>query len=66
MMDFDINLFRGIYTIALFATFIGLWIWAWSDKRKEEFTEAANIPFMEDKPLANSASDKPEGSDQHE
>ena len=65
-MDFDINLFRGIYTIALFATFIGLCIWAWSDKRKEEFTEAANIPFMEDKALANNASDLPEGSNRHE
>jgi len=65
-MEFDINLFRGIYTVVLFATFIGLWIWAWSGKRKKEFDEAANIPFMEDQPLPPVKSNQPARSDQHE
>ncbi len=44
----DIVTLRSIFTVLVFATFIGIWIWAWSGKRKQAFDEAANLPFVED------------------
>jgi len=41
----DINVLRSIVTVVLFVLFIALIIWAWSKDRKQEFDEAANIPF---------------------
>ena len=43
----DINVIRGVVLIILMAAFIGLWIWAWSDKRKTEFDAAAQLPLEE-------------------
>ena len=47
-MDVDINLIRSIFTVLVFATFIGVCIWAWSSKRKRDFDDASNIPFNEE------------------
>ncbi len=47
-MDIDINDIRALFTVLVFVSFIGVWIWAWSDKRKQAFEEAANLPFVED------------------
>ena len=44
----DINDLRGISTALLMVSFIGLWIWAWSKKRKKAFDEAANLPFADE------------------
>ncbi|WP_020409774.1 CcoQ/FixQ family Cbb3-type cytochrome c oxidase assembly chaperone [Hahella ganghwensis] len=44
----DINTVRGIITILLMVTFIGLVIWAYSSKRKKTFDEAANLPFADE------------------
>ena len=44
----DINDIRAVMTVVMFITFIGIWAWAWSDKRKRDFEEAANLPFLED------------------
>ena len=41
----DINDLRGLSTLFLMVTFIGLCIWAYSSKRKTTFDEAANLPF---------------------
>jgi len=42
--------------------FVGIVIWAWSGKRKQEFDEAANIPFHEDDTSAEKTSkEKPHG-----
>ena len=43
----DINDFRGAVTVVLMVLFIGMWIWAWSPKRKKGFDEAANLPFAD-------------------
>lgn len=45
----DINDLRGLSTVFIMATFIGLCIWAYSGKRKKEFDEAANLPFADEK-----------------
>ena len=44
----DINDLRGLSTLFLMIAFIGVWIWAWSGKRKRAFDEAANLPFADD------------------
>jgi cytochrome c oxidase cbb3-type subunit 4 len=44
----DINDLRGLSTLFLMVTFIGLCIWAYSSKRKKTFDEAANLPFADD------------------
>ena len=54
----DIVTVRSIFTVLVFATFIGVWIWAWSGKRKQAFDEAANLPFVEDGQPAQSREQK--------
>ncbi|MFT4520379.1 MAG: cytochrome c oxidase cbb3-type subunit 4 [Halioglobus sp.] len=44
----DINDFRGLSTALLLVSFIGLCFWAYSNKRKASFDEAANLPFADD------------------
>jgi cytochrome c oxidase cbb3-type subunit 4 len=44
----DINVFRGIILITLMISFVGLWVWAWSRKRKPAFDEASLLPLEED------------------
>jgi cytochrome c oxidase cbb3-type subunit 4 len=36
---------RGFLTLATFAAFIALWIWAWSKHRKDDFDAAAQLPL---------------------
>ncbi|HSG58346.1 MAG TPA: cbb3-type cytochrome c oxidase subunit 3 [Woeseiaceae bacterium] len=50
----DINDFRGIITAILLISFIGLWVWAWSSRRKAEFDKAATLPLEEDHDMSNS------------
>jgi cytochrome c oxidase cbb3-type subunit 4 len=44
----DINDLRGLSTLFLMISFIGLCIWAYSGKRKTTFDEAANLPFADE------------------
>ena len=44
----DINDLRGISTLFVFITFIGLCFWAYNSKRKKVFEEAANLPFADE------------------
>ncbi len=37
----------SIWTVVVFIFFIGVVFWAYSSKRKEDFDEAARIPFDE-------------------
>jgi len=41
----DITDLRIIATLATFVTFIGIWVWAWSKPKKQDFDEAAKLPF---------------------
>ena len=45
----DINDLRGLSTVFIMATFIGLCVWAYSSTRTKEFAEAANLPFADEK-----------------
>ena len=43
----DINLLRSIVTVAAFAAFVGIAVWAWLPSRQKQFDDAANLPFRE-------------------
>ncbi|MDM0014282.1 cbb3-type cytochrome c oxidase subunit 3 [Variovorax sp. J22P168] len=43
-----ITTLRIVATLASFAIFIGIWLWAWSRRNKQAFEEAARLPFEED------------------
>lgn len=45
----DINDLRSIIMVALFVCFITIGLWAYHNKQKGRFLEAANLPF-EDEP----------------
>ena len=42
-----VSIIATISTIVVLITFIAIVIWAWSGKRKQDFDEAANLPFDE-------------------
>jgi len=44
----DYSLIQSVWTLVVLVLFVGIVIWAWSSKRKQDFDEAANIPFNED------------------
>ncbi len=44
----DITTMRVLVTLASFACFAGIWIWAYSRGNKERFEEAAQLPFEQD------------------
>lgn len=44
----DVTTLRIIATLLSFATFIGIWYWAFSSRKKADFDEAARIPFDQD------------------
>ncbi len=47
-MEFDINTLRSIATVVSFLTFLGIFGWAYSRRRTNDFSEAANLPFEQD------------------
>jgi cytochrome c oxidase cbb3-type subunit 4 len=44
----DINTLRILATIASFAVFIGIMVWAWKRRSTSDFKDAANLPFTND------------------
>ena len=44
----DINTLRSIVTILAFIAFIGIVVWAWSQRNQASFDEAAQLPFRQD------------------
>jgi cytochrome c oxidase cbb3-type subunit 4 len=43
-----IGLVRGMITLSLLLLFIGLFIWAWSSRRKDLFERMAQLPLEDD------------------
>ena len=44
-MNIEINVLRSIVTVAAFACFIALLVWAYLPSRQKQFDEAAALPF---------------------
>jgi len=53
----DAGDWRGIFTIVMFLMFIGICIWAYSRKRKQDFDEAAQLPLDDDRATSSGAKD---------
>lgn len=41
----DINILRVGVTVVGFVLFVGILVWAWRPAKKEQFDEAAQLPF---------------------
>lgn len=46
----DINDLRSLITVLAFIAFIGIVWWAYSDRRKQAYDEAAMLPLDDDSP----------------
>lgn len=44
----DINTLRSIVTVVAFVAFIAIVLWAYSDRSKAAFEQAARLPFDEE------------------
>lgn len=51
----DINDLRALITVLAFIAFIGIVWWAYSDRRKAAYEEAARLPLEEDDDLSKSS-----------
>lgn len=45
---------RSVVTLICMTTFIGIVIWAYSSRRKQDFDEAAMLPFADEQPTNTS------------
>ena len=43
----DINDIRAVFTLLTFVAFIGVWVWAWSSRRRGDFDQTARQLFSE-------------------
>ena len=50
LIDFVSDM-RSVVTLISMATFIGIVLWAYSAKRKDDFDEAARLPFADEEDL---------------
>ena len=55
-MSQDWGFVAGVITLILFATFVGIWIWAWRKRHRATFNALSRLP-MED--AADGRSDPP-------
>ncbi len=52
-MDFDVNLWRSFITLLSLVLFCALMVWTLNRRRKSAFDEAAQLPFVDDEPIAD-------------
>lgn len=50
----DLNVLRAVVTVVSFIAFIGIVYWAYAKRNRAGFDEAAQLPFLEDGPVASS------------
>ena len=50
----DIITFQSVWTVTVFACFIGIVWWAYGKNRKSRFDEDANLVFADDEPATSS------------
>ncbi|MBG6127092.1 cytochrome c oxidase cbb3-type subunit 4 [Pseudomonas sp. M5] len=44
----DIGMIRGLGTVVVMVAFVGLALWVFNPRRKQEFDEATQLPFADD------------------
>jgi cytochrome c oxidase cbb3-type subunit 4 len=47
----SLGLVRGLLTLTLFVSFIALWVWAWSARRRNDFDAAAGLALHDESPV---------------
>ncbi len=62
----DINDLRSIFTVLAFIAFVGIVWWAYSDRRKKTYDEAAMLPLDGDSPFVPSAPTVPQATENQE
>jgi cytochrome c oxidase cbb3-type subunit 4 len=56
----DINVLRGLITLATMLSFLGICAWAYSSRNKSRFEEDARLPFTDEAdPEATHSGDRP-------
>ncbi|MBI5257079.1 MAG: cbb3-type cytochrome c oxidase subunit 3 [Burkholderiales bacterium] len=60
----ELNELRSVVTVMLFIVFIGIVIWAWSQRRREAFDSAAQLPLIDDESVTDSAARRSTGAKQ--
>ncbi len=59
----DINDLRSLFTVLALIAFVGIVWWAYSDRRKQTYDEAAMLPLDGDSPFVPSAPQVPENQE---
>ncbi|MCK9381139.1 MAG: cbb3-type cytochrome c oxidase subunit 3 [Sulfuritalea sp.] len=62
----DINDLRSIFTVLAFIAFVGIVWWAYSDRRKKTYDEAAMLPLDGDSPFVPSVPSVPQATENQE
>lgn len=62
----DINDLRSIFTVLALIAFTGIVWWAYSDRRKQTYDEAARMPLDDDSPFVPTAPSAPQVTENQE
>ena len=62
----DINLIRTLVTVLALAAFLGIVWWAYSDRRKQTYDEAAMLPLDDDSPFIPLGPSEPQATKNQE
>ncbi|MFK0573276.1 cbb3-type cytochrome oxidase subunit 3 [Endozoicomonas sp.] len=54
----DINTIRGLATLAALVAFTAVVLWAYSGRKKNDFEEAAALPFADESPSSSTTPTK--------
>lgn len=54
----DLPLLHTIFTLLLFAVFIGICVWAWSKSQQKAFKEASMLPFADEEQASSTSRKK--------
>ena len=46
-MSQDWGFLAGVITLVLFATFVGIWIWAWRKRHRATFNALSRLPMQD-------------------
>ena len=54
----DVNDLRSLSTLFMFLVFVGIIAWSYAGKRRRDFDDAAQLPFLDDLPAAGAQGEK--------
>ena len=54
----DVNALRSLTTMFMLVVFLAIVVWAWNSRRRAEFAEAEQLPFLDSTPGATPQGEK--------